>query len=121
MNYIGVFALIALGLVLLTGIGGMVSFGQTAFMGIAAYSTAWVSAIMGYSPWLGLVLAIVLSGAVAAALGAITPETARPFPVYQHGRVGHRDLFHLRQHRGAGPQQRHRVDPADFGGHRRAR
>ncbi|PTW56620.1 branched-chain amino acid transport system permease protein [Breoghania corrubedonensis] len=72
MNYIGVFALIALGLVLLTGIGGMVSFGQTAFMGIAAYSTAWVSAIMGYSPWAGLVLAIVLSGAVAAALGAIT-------------------------------------------------
>ena len=58
LNYIGVYALVALGLVLLTGIGGMVSFGQAAFMGIAAYATAWTSAVMGYSPWLGLVLAL---------------------------------------------------------------
>lgn len=72
MNYIGVFALIALGLVLLTGVGGMVSFGQTAFMGIAAYSTAWMSAVLGHSPWLGLILALVLTTIVAAALGAIT-------------------------------------------------
>jgi len=72
MNYIGVYALVALGLVLLTGVGGMVSFGQSAFMGIAAYATAWVSAIEGLSPWLGLVLALVLTGAVAAALGAVT-------------------------------------------------
>jgi len=71
-NYIGVYALVALGLVLLTGIGGMVSFGQASFMGIAAYSTAWASTIMGYSPWLGLLLALVLTGLVAAVLGAVT-------------------------------------------------
>ena len=72
MNYIGVYALVALGLVLLTGVGGMVSFGQSAFMGIAAYATAWLSAVQGLSPWLGLVLALVLTGAVAAILGAVT-------------------------------------------------
>jgi len=72
MNYIGVYALVALGLVLLTGVGGMVSFGQSAFMGIAAYATAWMSAIEGLSPWLGLVLALVLTGGVAAILGAVT-------------------------------------------------
>ena len=72
LNYIGVYALVALGLVLLTGIGGMVSFGQASFVGIAAYSTAWATAIMGYSPWLGLVLALVMTGLVAAILGGVT-------------------------------------------------
>jgi len=72
LNYIGVYALAAIGLVLLTGIAGIVSFGQAAFVGIAAYSTAWVSALQGRSPWLGLVLAIVLTCSVAAILGLIT-------------------------------------------------
>ncbi|MEX6507863.1 ATP-binding cassette domain-containing protein [Jiella sp. M17.18] len=71
-DYIGIYALVALGLVLLTGVGGMVSFGQAAFMGIAAYATAWSSALMGWSPWLGLVIALVLTGLVAAILGAVT-------------------------------------------------
>ena len=31
LNYIGIYGLVALGLVLLTGIGGMMSFGQAAF------------------------------------------------------------------------------------------
>ncbi len=44
MNYIGIYALAALGLVLLTGVGGMLSFGQAAFVGIAAYATAWLTA-----------------------------------------------------------------------------
>jgi branched-chain amino acid transport system permease protein len=72
LNFIGIYALAALGLVLLTGVGGMLSFGQAAFVGIAAYATAWASALHGYSPWLGLVLAVVLVSTVAALLGAIT-------------------------------------------------
>ncbi|TWG98272.1 branched-chain amino acid transport system permease protein [Mesorhizobium sp. J18] len=71
-NYIGIYALVALGLVLITGVGGMVSFGQASFMGIAAYSTAWASALMDYSPWFGLLLALVLTGLVATILGAVT-------------------------------------------------
>lgn len=72
MNYIGIGAIVALGLVLLTGFGGLTSFGQAAFVGIGAYATAWVSAVMGMSPLLGLVLALVVSGAVALLLGAVT-------------------------------------------------
>ncbi|MBS0534349.1 MAG: branched-chain amino acid ABC transporter ATP-binding protein/permease [Proteobacteria bacterium] len=72
LNYIGVYALVALGLVLLTGNAGMVSFGQASFMGIAAYATGWTSAVMGYSPWLGLILALVATGLIAAILGAVT-------------------------------------------------
>ena len=72
LNYIGVYALVAIGLALLTGVAGIVSFGQAAFVGVAAYATAWLSAINGYSPWLGLILAIVVTCMVAAALGAAT-------------------------------------------------
>jgi branched-chain amino acid transport system permease protein len=72
LNFIGIYTLAALGLVLLTGVGGMLSFGQAAFVGIAAYATAWASALHGHSPWLGLLLAVVLVCGIAALLGAIT-------------------------------------------------
>ncbi|MFO1086999.1 MAG: branched-chain amino acid ABC transporter ATP-binding protein/permease [Reyranellaceae bacterium] len=72
LNFIGIYALAVLGLVLLTGIGGMLSFGQAAFVGIAAYATAWVTVKQGYSPWLGLALALVLTAAIAAILGGVT-------------------------------------------------
>ncbi len=42
LNYIGLYALVALGLVMLTGVAGMTSFGQAAFVGIGAYATAWL-------------------------------------------------------------------------------
>ena len=72
MNYIGIYALAALGLVLLTGVGGLTSFGQAAFVGIGAYATAWYTATQGGSPWIGLILALVLTGLVATCLGAVT-------------------------------------------------
>jgi branched-chain amino acid transport system permease protein len=72
LNYVGVYGLAALGLVLLTGIGGMVSMGQAAFVGLAAYATAWATALQGYSPWIGLGLALIVTGVAAAAIGIIT-------------------------------------------------
>jgi branched-chain amino acid transport system permease protein len=72
LNYIGIYALVALGVVLLTGVGGLTSFGQAAFVGIGAYATAWLTTAEGASPWLGLLFALALSGIVAALLGAIT-------------------------------------------------
>jgi len=72
LDYIGIYALVALGLVLLTGVGGLTSFGQAAFVGIAAYATAWLTTVHGASPWLGLLFALALTGVIAALLGAIT-------------------------------------------------
>lgn len=40
--YIGLYSLVAVGLVMLTGVGGMTSFGQAAFVGTGAYATAWI-------------------------------------------------------------------------------
>jgi branched-chain amino acid transport system permease protein len=72
MNYIGIYALAVLGLVLLTGCGGLTSFGQAAFVGIGAYATAWYTSVHGGSPWIGLVLALAFTGLVATVLGAAT-------------------------------------------------
>jgi branched-chain amino acid transport system permease protein len=72
MNYIGIYSLVAIGLALLTGVGGIVSFGQAAFVGVAAYATAWVSALNGHSPWLGLIFGVALTCSVAAILGVVT-------------------------------------------------
>ncbi len=72
LNYIGIYSLVATGLVLLTGVAGIVSFGQAAFVGVAAYATAWVTVINGGSPWVGLFVAIGLTCAVAAILGFAT-------------------------------------------------
>ena len=72
LNYIGMFALVALGLVLLTGVGGLTSFGQAAFVGVGAYATALLSARYGLSPWIGLAAGIVVTLGIALVLALIT-------------------------------------------------
>jgi ABC-type branched-subunit amino acid transport system ATPase component/ABC-type branched-subunit amino acid transport system permease subunit len=72
LNYIGLYALVALGLVLLTGVSGITSFGQAAFVGIGAYTTAAVTVNFGLSPWLGLVAGLLVNLVFAAVLGFIT-------------------------------------------------
>jgi len=72
LNDIGMGSLVAVGLVLLTGIGGATSFGQAAFVGIAAYATAWLTSVYGLSPWLGLLFGLALTGAAALAIGLLT-------------------------------------------------
>ncbi|MDQ0044576.1 branched-chain amino acid transport system permease protein [Variovorax boronicumulans] len=70
--YIGLYALVALGLILLTGIVGLTSFGQAAFVGVGAYTTAFLTVGYGISPWLALLVALALTAAVAVILAWIT-------------------------------------------------
>ena len=72
LNYIGLASLVVLGLVLLTGVGGLTSFGQAAFVGVGAYTTAWLTTQYGVSPWLSLVAGLALTALIAFTLGAIT-------------------------------------------------
>ncbi len=72
LNYIGMFALVALGLVLLTGVGGLTSFGQAAFVGVGAYTTALLSTRYGLSPWIGLAAGLAITLLVAGVLALIT-------------------------------------------------
>jgi ABC-type branched-subunit amino acid transport system ATPase component/ABC-type branched-subunit amino acid transport system permease subunit len=71
-NYIGLYSIVAIGLVLLTGVAGMTSFGQAAFVGIGAYTTAYLTTAYGVSPWLTLLIGMALTALAAFALGAIT-------------------------------------------------
>ena len=72
LNYIGLFSLVVLGLVLLTGVGGLTSFGQAAFAGVGAYATGYLTTVLGLSPWLGLVAGLAVTGVLALVIGALT-------------------------------------------------
>jgi ABC-type branched-subunit amino acid transport system ATPase component/ABC-type branched-subunit amino acid transport system permease subunit len=79
LNYIGLYSIVAIGLVLLTGIGGMTSFGQAAFVGIGAYATAFLTTQYGVSPWLALIAGVVVTGLVALGLGLVTMRLSGHF------------------------------------------
>ncbi|HEY8334176.1 MAG TPA: branched-chain amino acid ABC transporter ATP-binding protein/permease [Tardiphaga sp.] len=72
LDNIGLAALVAMGLVLLTGVGGLTSFGQAAFCGFGAYTTAVLTTTWGLSPWLTLPAALIVSGLAAVLLGLVT-------------------------------------------------
>jgi ABC-type branched-subunit amino acid transport system ATPase component/ABC-type branched-subunit amino acid transport system permease subunit len=78
LDTIGLAAIVALGLVLLTGIAGLTSFGQAAFVGFGAYATAVISTSQALpswlpgSPWIGLVVGAAATTVVALALGMLT-------------------------------------------------
>ena len=72
LDYIGLATLVVLGLVVMTGVAGIVSFGQQAFVGVAAYTTAGLTTLAGWSPWGGLAGSIALVAAIALLLGAVT-------------------------------------------------
>ncbi|HEY3177826.1 MAG TPA: branched-chain amino acid ABC transporter ATP-binding protein/permease [Casimicrobiaceae bacterium] len=71
-NYIGLYSIVTLGLVLLTGVAGQTSFGQAAFVGLGAYTTAYLTTRFGTSPWLALAIGMAITLAVALMLGFIT-------------------------------------------------
>lgn len=72
LNYIALYSLVCLGLVLLTGVAGLTSFGQAAFVGIGAYATAWLTLNAGLSPWLTLLIGLAFTGVSALIVGGIT-------------------------------------------------
>lgn len=72
LNYIGISSLAVLGLILLTGVGGLTSFGQAAFVGIGAYTSAYLTVHAGLSPWLTLFIGLALTAVCAIVLGWIT-------------------------------------------------
>lgn len=71
-NYIGLAALVSLGLVLLTGVGGMTSFGQAAFVGFGAYTSAVLTTALNWSPWLSLPVALLFTAVAALIIGLVT-------------------------------------------------
>ena len=71
-NYVGLYSIVALGLVLLTGVAGQTSFGQAAFVGLGAYTTAILTTHFALSPWVNLAIGLALTFALSLFLGLIT-------------------------------------------------
>ena len=71
-NYVGLYALVVLGLVLLSGIAGLTSGGQAAFVGLGAYATAYCTLTFGWSPWITLFVGLGATGVSAWLIGTIT-------------------------------------------------
>jgi branched-chain amino acid transport system permease protein len=67
----GIFAVLALSLNLLLGYTGQLSLGHAAFFGIGAYATGLLTVKLEWSPWLGLLAAIVLPAAAGFVIGRL--------------------------------------------------
>jgi ABC-type branched-subunit amino acid transport system permease subunit len=76
-GYIGIATLTELGLVLLTGVAGQVSFGQSAFVGIGAYATACLTTMLPLSPWVALPLSLVAAALAALVIGGAIISRSR--------------------------------------------
>ena len=78
-GYVGLATLVALGLVLLTGVSGQTSFGQASFVGLAAYTTTLLTKLLGAPPIAGLLAGLVVTGTVAWLLGLVTARLSGHF------------------------------------------
>lgn len=68
MIFVALFTILAVGLCLLMGYAGQVSLGQNAFYGLGAYASAVATTKLGLSPWLGILISMMLTGVLAALL-----------------------------------------------------
>src|SRR5690606_15323095 len=72
LYYAGLARLVVLGLVLLTGVSGLTSVGQAAYVGIGSYAPAWFTPELAWSPWLALIVALAITLVAAYILGSIS-------------------------------------------------
>lgn len=70
MVFVGITAMITMGLAMLMGHAGQISLGHAAFYGIGAYTSGLLTAKFGFNPWLAVVLGVGLSGSVAVLVGS---------------------------------------------------
>ncbi|NDU71084.1 branched-chain amino acid ABC transporter permease [Actinomadura sp. DSM 109109] len=66
-----IFALMAIGWNVMSGFGGMFSFGHAAFFGLGAYTSAYLLVEHGVSPWIGMLAGMAVAAAVAVVIGFV--------------------------------------------------
>ena len=64
-----IFALMAVGWNIMSGFGGMFSFGHAAYFGLGAYTSVWLLVNHGVSPWIGLLAGVVVASLFGAMVG----------------------------------------------------
>jgi branched-chain amino acid transport system permease protein len=71
-----IYALLAMSLNILVGLGGMVSLGHAAYLGVAAYADAWLAANSGVDALSAAFLAVAVTTAMAALFGLLALRAA---------------------------------------------
>jgi branched-chain amino acid transport system permease protein len=69
MIFIGIYSIVTIGLCLLMGYAGQISLGHAAFFALGAYGSAILTRHFQWSPWLAMVAAAAMTGAIAALVG----------------------------------------------------
>lgn len=64
-----IFALMGVGWNIMSGFGGMFSFGHAAYFGLGAYTSVWLLVNHGVSPWVGLLAGMLVAGTFATLIG----------------------------------------------------
>jgi branched-chain amino acid transport system permease protein len=72
LTMVPVWALFGVSWNILSGYGGQLSFGHASFFGIGAYTVTLAVVYWGLSPWLGILLGMILGGLAAIAIGTPT-------------------------------------------------
>ena len=67
-----IFAVMAVGWNIMSGYGGMFSFGHAAFFGIGAYADAYLLVKHGVSPWIGILVGAVLAAVFGVAVAYLS-------------------------------------------------
>lgn len=67
-----IFAIMAVAWNIMSGYGGMFSFGHAAFFGIGAYTDAYLLVDHGFSPWLSMVVGALLAAAFGVATAFVS-------------------------------------------------
>lgn len=77
----GIIALVCLGLGVMASQAGIASFGQAAFVGVAAYTTAILTTQFGISPWISLFGSLLATTLAAFVIGWVTVRLSGHFLV----------------------------------------
>lgn len=69
---VGIFAILALSLNIITGYAGQSALGHAAFFGIGAYASALMTSTLGINFWISLPITFIITGIIGAILGFIS-------------------------------------------------
>jgi branched-chain amino acid transport system permease protein len=102
------YAIVALSLNVLLGYVGQISLGHQAFVGIGAFTSAYVVTVQGHSFWVGVLAAAAIGGAQALVLGGVSLRIRGLYfalITLSYGLVAQQNIFEIQELTGGGQGQ----------------
>src|SRR5687767_6581068 len=102
------YAIVALSLNVLLGYVGQISLGHAAFVGIGAFTSAYVMTVQGQSFWVAVLAAAAIGGAQALVLGGVSLRIRGLYfalVTLSYGLVAEQNIFQIQELTGGGAGQ----------------